>query len=80
MGNNMKIATKHRPRKLVSIVKEKGDESFCSHFDTSIEDNFKLLPDVESHGYKISHDSRERPAPTFKNFLKKLFTFPRVVI
>jgi hypothetical protein len=57
MGNNMKIATKHKPKKLVSIVKERGDESFCMFFDTTIEDNFKLLPDVESHGYKISHNS-----------------------
>ena len=57
MDKAIRIATQHKPRKLVSLVKEKGDESFCSHLDTSIEDNFKLLPDVESHGYKISHDS-----------------------
>ena len=57
MGNNMKIATKHRPKKLVSIVKRHGDESFCSHFDTTIEDNFKLLPDIKSHGYEISHNT-----------------------
>lgn len=51
------IAFRHKPRALVSLVKRRGDSSFCSLLDTRDESIFALLPNVKPFGYEISHNS-----------------------
>lgn len=52
------IFRKHRPKVLVDLVKEQGDDCFLSPFD---EDYMHLLPDLskeyKSQGYKYSKSS-----------------------
>ena len=52
------IFRKHRPKALVDLVKERGDDSFLSPFD---EDYMHLLPDLskeyDTQGYEYSRKS-----------------------
>ena len=57
MSKILTVASNHKPRKLVSLVKEEGDDSFTIALDTEDDEIFKLLPDVARLGYEISHNS-----------------------
>lgn len=57
VGEIIQIAFRHKPRALVSLVKRRGDSSFCSLLDTRDESIFALLPDVKPFGYELSHNS-----------------------
>ena len=57
MSESIKIATRHKPRKLVDRARKYGDESFCALLDTTKEEFFKLLPDMATFGYEVSHGS-----------------------
>ena len=57
MSSIIQIAFRHKPRELVSLVKRRGDSSFCSPLDTRDERIFALLPNVKSFGYDLSHNS-----------------------
>lgn len=57
MDKVIRIATCHKPKKLVSLAKERGNDSCGAALDTTNEDIFNLLPDVTQFGFELSHDS-----------------------
>lgn len=57
MNESLKIATRHKPRKLVDRARKYGDDSFAVLLDTTKQEIFKLLPDVTPFGYEVSYGS-----------------------
>lgn len=57
MDKVIRIATCHKPKKLVSLAKERGNDECGAALDTTNEDIFNLLPDVTQFGFELSHDS-----------------------
>ena len=57
MGDIRFIASNHKPRKLVSLVRKHGDISFCVSLNTMDEEIYAMLPDVSAHGFVMSHGS-----------------------
>ena len=57
MDKVLRIATCHKPRKLVSMVRERGNDSCGVALDTTNKEIFNLLPNVTPFGFEASHDS-----------------------
>lgn len=57
MSKSLKIATRHKPRKLVDKARKYGGGSFDALLDTTKQEIFKLLPDITPFGYEVSHGS-----------------------
>lgn len=57
MGEVFRVASEHKPEKLVSLVREKGNDTFAIKLDTLDEEIFNLLPNVSRFGYEVSHKS-----------------------
>lgn len=57
MSGILFVAHNHKPRKLVSLVRNHGDNTFFAELDTKDEQIYAMLPDVSSHGFVVSHGS-----------------------
>ena len=57
MNEIVSIALRHKPRALVSLAKRRGDSTCGSMLDTQDDEIFKMLPNVKSFGYEVSHNS-----------------------